>query len=344
MFLAKIVRKTTESAVCALLILSADVGAQSEPDEVRQLIVEMQRVLDAGDTARAVEIGRKLVDLQPDASGPAYNLACAYARAGNNEKSVAWLQTSAERGFSYIATMLRDKDLDTIRDYAGFAAAVELIKKNNAGALELFKTEAERAKIVTTLPPHFDKTKRVPLIVALHGYGSDAQDIASAWRGPAASAGAILIAPQALQKAGGGFSWGVVEQGEFLVMRAIEKTQAEYNVDPKRIILTGFSQGGGMCFTIGVRHPEMLAGVISIAGYYDHRVDPFPAQASVKLPKFVIMNGANDESADNNRDAAKRLEAISVPVLFRIYENVGHAFPPNREQELERALQFILNP
>ena len=241
-----------------------------------------------------------------------------------------------------MATVLRDEDLDGIRDHAGFAAAAERIKKNNAAALELFKTEAEHATIVTTLPPNFDKSKPAPLIVALHGYGSNAEDIASAWRAPAAAVGAILIAPQALQKAGGGFSWGVVEQGEFLVMRAIEKTRAEYNVDPKRIVLTGFSQGGGMSFTIGVRHPDMLAGVIPVAGFYDHRVDPIPAQPGVRLPKFVIMNGAKDEEADNNRGAAKRLEAIDVPVLLRIYENVGHAFPPDREHELERALEFVL--
>jgi len=327
-----------------LMIVPAVEAQKSGTEEFKTLAGAMQKSLEAGDTTKAVEIGQRLVVMQPEAPGPAYNLACAYARAGNKEEAVKWLQTSVERGFSFVATMLRDTDLDSIRDQPGFAAAVELMKKNNAAALEKFKPEAEHAKIITILPPHFDKIKPAPLIVALHGYGADAQDIASVWRAPAAKVGAILIAPQAVQKAGNGFSWGVVEQGEYLILRAVERAKAEHNIDPNRIILTGFSQGGGMCFTVALRHPELLAGVIPVAGFYDHRVDSIPTQPGAKLPRFVIMNGAEDREADNNRDAAKRLQSIGVPVLLRIYENIGHAFPPDREPELEGALEFILKP
>ena len=318
--------------------------AQGGVDEIARLNIELQRAKEVDDIGKAVEIGRTLVDLQPNEAAPAYNLACVYSRAGDKDQAVHWLLASAERGFSYVATLLRDTDLDDIRNHAGFAQAVELIKQNNAAALERFKPQAEGAKIVTIVPPNFDETKPAPLIVALHGYGGNAQDIASVWRGPAARFGAVLIAPQAIQAADAGFSWGVVEQGEYLVMRAIERARAGHNVDPKRIVLTGFSQGGGMCFTLGLRQPGLFAGVIPVAGVYEDRVDPIPPQSRATLPRFVIMNGADDREAENNRAAAERLKAINVPVLLRIYDNVGHAFPPNREVELDIALRFVLEP
>ncbi len=331
-------------AIVTVLVCCVPVVAQRISGELDRLNAEFQRAYDNQSFTRAIELGLDLAQRNPSDPQPAYNLACAYAQNGDYDHSVQWLKTSADRGFSFVSTLLRDEDLDEIRKHEGYVAALGIIRKNNAAELEKFKARADKAVVITTTPPNLDKTKPAPLIVALHGYGSDANDMATTWREAAAKIGAVLIAPQALQPAGRGFSWGVVEQGEFLVLRAIEKAKTEHSIDPKRIILTGFSQGGGMCYTLAVRHPEMFVGVIPVAGYYEHRVDPIPSQPGSKLPRFVIMVGDKDEPVNINRDAAKRLEAISVPFQLRVYPNLGHTFPPNRQTEMDNALKFVLEP
>jgi len=326
----------------ACLTVTLAFGQDNHGDQAQTTNAAMHKALEQGDYDRAVELGHRLVDLAPDAVTPPYNLACAYARKGDADAAVRWLHTAGERGFSFLATFQRDTDLDLIRSHPGFAEAAALIEKNSDRELEAFKKKVENAKVLTFLPPRLDAGKPVPLIVALHGYGSDAADIASLWRPLAAEVGAILIAPQAVTPAGRGFNWGVIEQAQYLILNAIEDARSKHNIDPKRIVLTGFSQGGGMSFTVGLRHPEMFAGVIPMAAFYDHGLTPIPAKATSDLPRFFIMNGALDEEADNNRDAARRLEAIGAPVELRIYEGVGHALPRNRQEEIREALRFVL--
>lgn len=328
--------------VFALLTTAAP--AQRVSGELDRLNKEWKKAYDNHNFEKAIEVGLDLAQRKPGDPQPAYNLACSYAQHGNYEKAVEWLGTAADRGFFYVSTVLRDEDLDEIRELPGFGVAVEKIRKNNAAELEKFKAGADKAKVITIAPPALDKNKPAPLIVALHGYGSDANDISKTWTDAAARIGAVLIAPQALQPAGHGFSWGVVEQGEFLVLRAMEKARAEFNIDPKRIVVTGFSQGGGMCYTLALRHPQLFAGVIPVAGFYEHRVDPIPSAAGAKLPRFFIMVGEKDDAVEINRDAARRLEAIGTPAQLRVYPGLGHRFPPDREKEMDAALRFVLEP
>lgn len=317
-------------------------GQESRDDEVQATNAAIHEALEKREYDRAVALGHRLVELAPDAVTPPYNLACAYARKGDADEAVRWLHTAGERGFSLLATFQRDADLDSIRSHPKFADAAALIQKNSDKELEAFKKQAEDAKVLTFLPPDLDPSEPVPLIVALHGYGSNADDIASLWRPLAAEAGAILIAPQAVTPARRGFNWGVIEQAQYLILKAMEEAQHKHNIDAKRIILTGFSQGGSMSFTVGLRHPEKFAGVIPMAAFYDHGLTPIPEVPTADLPRFFIMNGALDEEADNNRDAARRLKAIGTPVEIRIYEGVGHALPRNREEEIRDALRFVL--
>jgi hypothetical protein len=110
--------------------------------------------------------------VNPAIPGPAYNLARAYAQNGDYDQSVAWLKTSADRGFSYLSTVLREEDLDEVHNREGYAAALDLIRKNNAAELEI-KACADKAIVITTTPPH--SIVKPALIVALHGY-ADAND------------------------------------------------------------------------------------------------------------------------------------------------------------------------
>jgi len=329
--------------VSLLLLCCPCASAQRVDGDLDRLRRQWQAAFDKHDLDQAIQIGLDLAQRKPADPQPAFDLARTYARAGDRQNALGWLTRSAERGFSHVSTLLRDEDLDDLLKREEYLAVLDRVRRNSAADLEKFKARADGAKILTVLPPNLDKAVPAPLIIALHGYGSNAQDMADTWREAAAKIGAVLIAPQALERAGSGFSWGVVEQGEFLVLHAIEKARAENNIDPKRIVVTGFSQGGAMTYTLAIRHSELFAGAIPVAGYYEHPVDPIPAQPTAKMPRFVIMVGEKDEPVAVNREAAKRLEAIGAPVQLRIYPNLGHRFPPDRQNEMDSALKFVLD-
>jgi len=294
------------------------------------------------DYRAAAVLLERAVAAQPERSGAAYNLACVYASLGQREKAVNALEIAAARGFFFTATLLRDPDLDPLRDLPGYAAALAKIRANNAAQLATFRAKAEPAARVLVFPPAgLDPKKPAPLVVALHGSGGTAESFAPVFRDAASRLGAVLAVPEGLNPSGRGFDWGVVEQGTHLVLRAIEKAKERYAIDPERVVLAGFSNGASQAFLLALQRPELFRGVVPIAGFYEERVAPVPSGAP-RLPRFAILNGALDEAADNNRAGARALEARGGAVRLRLYPGVGHALPPDREKELVAALKFAL--
>jgi predicted esterase len=322
---------TTIAAAALLVALAVPAAAQPE----------LAGALERKDWPRAVALAEDAARANPASARHAYNLACVYSRAGQGDAAVAALEKAAGLGFAFTATLLRDPDLDPVRAHPRFPEVEARVRANNARALEAFKAvAAERAKVLVFPPPKPDAARPAPAIVVLHGSGDTAAAFARPWRRVAADLGAVLVVPEGLNPAGSGYDWGVVEQGSHLVHRAIGKARAEAAIDPSRIVLAGFSNGASQAFVMGLREPESFAGILPIAGFYDERVAPVPS--GKRLPRFAILNGERDEEAANNRRAAAALRAAGAKVKLEIYPGVGHAFPPDHEEELRRAVRFLL--
>jgi len=328
---------------CALGFAGTVAGQTPVDQTPERIAAQMLDAAEAGKLDKAQELGLRFLAATPEAPMTLYQLAGEFAKHGDKTRAVEWLTVSAQRGFRFEAKMLRDEALDPIREHPGFAKAVELIRANAGTALEAFKVRADKEAIVLTeLPPKHDSSKPAPLIVALHGYGGSAAGMIRAWTNVAAQFGAILIAPEALDPAGNGHSWTVSYESEYLVLHAIEEARKKHNIDARRIVLTGFSQGGLTTFNVALAHPDLFAGAVPISGFYDPRVAPVPNKPGTKLPRFAILNGEFDNEVDNNRATAKLFEKIGSPVMVNIYKGAGHAFPPKIDQDLGAAIQFVL--
>ncbi len=299
---------------------------------------DLETALRAGDWDAARAILAKQVAAEPGKFGAAYNLACVEARAGRVGEAVAALRLAAERGFPFVATLLRDEDLDRLRSHPGYAAVLERVKENNARALEAFRPRAAKAKVILKPPP--DRSRPAPLIVALHPSGGTAATFAPLFVDVAKELGAGLAVPEGLNPSGGGFDWGVLEQGTLLVERAVERAMDAYAIDPKRVILAGYSNGASTALVMALRRPEAYAGVLSIGGFYEERVSPVPSGKA--LPRFALLVGQHDDAAVSNRRAAAALAAGGGAVRLRVYDGLGHALPPDPRGEIRAALRYLL--
>jgi len=126
-------------------------------------------------------------------------------------------------------------------------------------------------------------------VIWLHGLGADGNDFVSILPelGLPASPAVRFIFPHAERipvtcnngfvmrawydiKAIGGLSRDVDEEGIRTSRLAIQNLIARENergVATDHIFIAGFSQGGAMAYTVGVTHPEKLAGVIALSTY-----------------------------------------------------------------------------
>jgi phospholipase/carboxylesterase len=300
---------------------------------------DLDRAIRSRDWGKARSILAADVAAHPDRFLAAYNLACVEALSGRRDESIAALRLSAERGFPFTSTLLRDVDLDPVRSHAAYPSILERVRENNARALEAFRPKAEKARVLLFPPP--EGSRPAPLLVAMHPSGGSARSFAPLFLDLARELGAVLAVPEGLNPAGDGFDWGVLEQGELLVEKAVERAKTAHAVDPARVILAGYSNGASTAFAMAMRKPSAYAGVLSIAGAYEERVAPAPAAGP--LPRFAILNGALDPEAGSNRRAADVLSSRGGAVHLRIYPGVGHALPPDTKAELREALRFLLD-
>ncbi len=132
------------------------------------------------------------------------------------------------------------------------------------------------------------KDQAAPLLIMLHGYGSDEQDLFSfASELPESYFIVSVRAPYTLHPYG--YAWYAInfdaEQGKWsdneqakasvdLLSRFIDEVIEAYPVDRNRVSLLGFSQGCILSFAVALTHPEKVRHVIGLSGYINRDILP----------------------------------------------------------------------
>ena len=334
--------------VVAGLTAAPTARAQQEEDlSVTELFQKAIEAHNAKDYPRFLELTIKAHELDPTNPTHVYNMACGYALTGNKSEALKCLEESIRLGFrgsQNVNLMKTDSDLESIRDEERFAQLIKYAETGEAPPVTAASVQLEIFK-----PDSLEEGGKYPLIVALHGYGRNPARALDNWKEAAEKIGAIVIAPQGTQQmSSSAFHWGELSDSVPVVVAAVEKAVQELPVDPDKVILTGFSQGGSLAYEAALSHPELFSGLIPVASRYT------PAEGSAagkitdkpgaRLSKVFIMVGADDRATvlDTAKQAVKDFEAAGCKVQLATYEGVGHAYPENRVQEQVKALKFIL--
>ena len=93
-----------------------------------------------------------------------------------------------------------------------------------------------------------------------------------------------------------------------------------------RTVLAGFSQGGALALYTGLRHPQRLAGLLSLSGY----LPPAAARpAAWQQPPVLCLHGRDDEVVPvaYARQGFEALLAAGCPARWQEYP-VGHTIAP----------------
>src|SRR5262249_15425900 len=121
-----------------------------------------------------------------------------------------------------------------------------------------FKDAGKEIEYGLFVPSTYDKAKKTPLIVALHGLGSNPQQILrySGFTDLAEKHGYIIVAPMGYNEPGwygqlsrvggrGDDPKNLPELSEKDVMNVFDIVRKDYTIDPDRTYLMGHSMGGG---------------------------------------------------------------------------------------------------
>ena len=209
------------------------------------------------------------------------------------------------------------------------------------------------------VPDTYDENEAAPLILAFHfGWGEALPS----------NYGAIFIeilVEQALRELGAiivalncpGRSW-VEPRSEDAVLALLDHVRDEYNVDPDRIVVTGFSLGGTGTWYFASRHADMLSAAIPVAsvpivtgGSESGRgaVQRFRAAGSVdwppsllELPMYVLHSRQDELLPIGPVEAAvAELAAEGADVEFLAIDGIGHHETPRYVPFLAQTVSWI---
>lgn len=122
------------------------------------------------------------------------------------------------------------------------------------------------------VPLHYEPNYRYPLIVWLHHAGHNERQVEMVM--PHISLRNYVAVgvrgSRASDSAGHGFEWGWspagVDAAHEAVAVAVEEASARYSVDPGRVVLAGYRDGGTMAMRLALRDPERFSGIVSLGG------------------------------------------------------------------------------
>lgn len=195
------------------------------------------------------------------------------------------------------------------------------------------------------------KLEKNPLILLLHGYGSNEQDLFSfASELPEEYYVVSARAPYDLQY--GSYAWYAINfdanQNKFsdhiqaaksrdLIASFIDELVTNYPINAQNVTLLGFSQGTILSYAIALSYPEKVQRVVALSGYLNEEiiVENYKNKDFSNLKMFV-SHGTVDQVvplAWGNK-APSILNALHIPNEYKEYP-VGHGVHPQNFADLK---------
>jgi phospholipase/carboxylesterase len=188
-------------------------------------------------------------------------------------------------------------------------------------------------------PPQVQDGQRPPLLILLHGVGSNEEDLFGLAQALPPSCLVISLRGRLMLQPGA-YAWYHVEtlpdrmdinaeeekESRALLLKVIGEAVEAYGADPGRVYLMGFSQGAIMSLGIMLTYPEKIAGVVSMSGRVLDELKPLSVPAD-RLAGFPVMmaHGVSDEVVPIRyaREALEYLRGLKVKLFYREY-GMGH--------------------
>ena len=192
----------------------------------------------------------------------------------------------------------------------------------------------------------------IPLCMVFHGNESNPQEHVDYWH-QLTSKGWLVTLPQSARagEKSGAYIWNIPGKAEW-DFEAIQKHFAEiqqgYPIDPTKIIIGGFSMGGGLAIELAVGWHIPVSGFIAVAPYVPYKyVDPKSNYADFVHSRsqrgYCIIGKQDFHAVEGTSALASRLPDTGISCHVESHENIEHEYPPDFEESLRRSLEFIFS-
>lgn len=186
--------------------------------------------------------------------------------------------------------------------------------------------------------------QNAPLLIMLHGYGSDENDLFSfASELPEELFIISIRAPYKLEPYG--YAWYAInfdaEQGKWSddeeakdsrdkIVSFIDEVIEAYPINPNNINLLGFSQGTILSYAVALSYPSKINNVVALSGYINFNIIENTLQEkNMSSLSFYCSHGSVDQVIPINwaRRTPDILKQLGVDYIYEEFP-VGHGVTP----------------
>ena len=199
------------------------------------------------------------------------------------------------------------------------------------------------------------QTEKTPLLIMLHGYGSDENDLFSfAEELPDELFVISVKAPYAMQPYGN--AWYAIhwdnQDGKFsddaqakksrdLIAKFIDEAIEAYNLDAENVTLLGFSQGSILSYAVALSYPKKVKNIVALSGYINKEIiTPGFEKNDFSTLSFYCSHGSQDQviPVEWARKTKPVLDELNIENSYSEFP-VGHGVAPQNFYELREWLK-----
>jgi len=189
------------------------------------------------------------------------------------------------------------------------------------------------------------------LVVFLHGYGADGNDLIDLgrqWR--ALMPEAAFVSPHAPERspaapmgrqwfalsnrppdddAGGDERWRGAVKARAMIDAFLDAELERLHLDDSKLALVGFSQGAMMALHVGLRRPRAPAAILGFSGLLvgpEHLAEATARDARGRAPPILLVHGDQDQLIPFEAMfmAGEALAQASIPTQWHLSLGIGH--------------------
>jgi phospholipase/carboxylesterase len=211
-------------------------------------------------------------------------------------------------------------------DDADLLARLAVPASETTGVIHDHNEPKSRGGFSLYVPEYYTPDRAWPLVMALHGGNGNGRGFLWRWLRDARSLGAILVAPTAL-----GATWALMGEDADTanLARILDSVRSRFNIDSKKLLLTGMSDGGTFSYVTGLEAASPFTHLAPVAATFHPLMAQIADADRLRGLPIHIVHGALDwmfpvQTARITRDA---LTAAGANVTYREIDNLSHCYP-----------------
>ena len=199
------------------------------------------------------------------------------------------------------------------------------------------------------------KKDKNPMLLLLHGYGSNEEDLFS-FANELPDQYYVISARAPYDMMYNSFAWYAInfdadenkfsnleeaQSSRVLIATFIDEVVQNYAIDANEVTLIGFSQGSILSYAVALSYPQKVQRVVAMSGYLNTEMaDENYRTNDFSNLKIFASHGTVDQviPVDWARNSVPKIKDLGIDIVYKEYP-VGHGVAPQNFFDLKNWLQ-----